>query len=208
MRTRTWRYSNNSNLLLTMHAPLKKNGAYRPGKFEPRLCPGNTGAYTPILDRRLCAEHQVASLRRSQIGSIAAIHDGSGAVRTHGAVRERRDVHEQRAFVLDGCLPEREVWMAAAPIAVKVPKVPDRTGSGVKFNSSIVPRYVRKSLQSIEIEYLVCGPPLYKLLASPIILSRLRSKTASNSDSSKPVPGLSFASIASSTRKAISRALS
>jgi Transposase, Mutator family len=41
--------------------------------------------------------------------------------------------------------PEREVLTAARPIPVKVPKVRDRSGSGVKFNSSIVPPYVRKS---------------------------------------------------------------
>ncbi|MEX3910151.1 hypothetical protein AB4Y33_43425, partial [Paraburkholderia sp. BR14319] len=39
----------------------------------------------------------------------------------------------------------REVLTAAGPIAVKVPKVRDRSGSGVKFNSTIVPPYVRKS---------------------------------------------------------------
>jgi putative transposase len=31
------------------------------------------------------------------------------------------------------------------PVAVKVPKVRDRSGTGVKFNSAIVPPYVRKS---------------------------------------------------------------
>ena len=41
--------------------------------------------------------------------------------------------------------PEREVLTAAGPIAVKVPKVRDRSGSGIKFNSSIVPPYIRKS---------------------------------------------------------------
>ncbi len=51
----------------------------------------------------------------------------------------------QRAVVRNGRLPEREVLTAAGPIAVKVPKVRDRSGSGVKFNSSIVPPYVRKS---------------------------------------------------------------
>ncbi|GAB6852892.1 hypothetical protein JCM10599A_66960 [Paraburkholderia kururiensis] len=54
-------------------------------------------------------------------------------------------LQEQRAMVRNGYLPEREVLMAAAPIAVKVPKVRDRSGSGVKFNSMIVPPYVRKS---------------------------------------------------------------
>lgn len=51
----------------------------------------------------------------------------------------------QRAVVRNGYLPEREVLTAAGPIAVKVPKVRDRSGSGVKFNSTIVPPYVRKS---------------------------------------------------------------
>ncbi|MFM0150899.1 transposase, partial [Paraburkholderia sp. RL18-085-BIA-A] len=56
-----------------------------------------------------------------------------------------KTLHGQRAVVRNGYLPEREVLTAAGPIVVKVPKVRDRSGSGVKFNSSIVPPYVRKS---------------------------------------------------------------
>jgi putative transposase len=56
-----------------------------------------------------------------------------------------KTLHGQRAVVRNGYLPEREVLTAAGPIPVKVPKVRDRSGSGVKFNSSIVPLYVRKS---------------------------------------------------------------
>jgi putative transposase len=56
-----------------------------------------------------------------------------------------KTMHGQRAVVRNGYLPEREVLTAAGPIPVKVPKVRDRSGSGVKFNSSIVPPYVRKS---------------------------------------------------------------
>jgi transposase-like protein len=51
----------------------------------------------------------------------------------------------RRAVVRNGFLPEREVLTAAGPIAVKVPKVRDRSGSGIKFNSNIVPPYIRKS---------------------------------------------------------------
>ena len=51
----------------------------------------------------------------------------------------------KRAVVRNGYLPEREVLTAAGPIAVKVPKVRDRSGSGIKFNSNIVPPYIRKS---------------------------------------------------------------
>ncbi|MGO9124822.1 MAG: IS256 family transposase [Terriglobales bacterium] len=51
----------------------------------------------------------------------------------------------RRAVVRNGYLPEREVLTAAGQIPVKVPKVRDRSGSGIKFNSSIVPPYIRKS---------------------------------------------------------------
>ncbi len=54
----------------------------------------------------------------------------------------------RQAVVRNGYLPEREVLTGVGPVAVKVPKVPkvrDRSGTGVKFNSSIVPSYVRKS---------------------------------------------------------------
>src|ERR1700712_1563064 len=56
-----------------------------------------------------------------------------------------KTLHGKRAVVRNGYLPEREVLTAAGPIAVKVPKVRDRSGSGVKFNSAVVPPYVRKS---------------------------------------------------------------
>lgn len=51
----------------------------------------------------------------------------------------------RQTVVRNGYLPEREVLTAAGPVAVKVPKVRDRSGTGVKFNSAIVPPYVRKS---------------------------------------------------------------
>lgn len=56
-----------------------------------------------------------------------------------------KTLHGRRAVVRNGYLPEREVLTGAGPLAVKVPKVRDRSGSGVKFNSAIVPPYVRKS---------------------------------------------------------------
>lgn len=56
-----------------------------------------------------------------------------------------RTLHGQRVVVRNGYLPEREVLTAAGAVTVKVPKVRDRSGGGVKFNSQIVPPYVRKS---------------------------------------------------------------
>ena len=51
----------------------------------------------------------------------------------------------RRAVIRNGYLPEREIVTAIGPVTVQVPKVRDRSGSGVKFNSNIVPPYIRKS---------------------------------------------------------------
>jgi putative transposase len=56
-----------------------------------------------------------------------------------------RTLAGKKAVVRNGYLPERDVLTAAGPVAVKVPKVRDRSGTGVKFNSTVVPPYVRKS---------------------------------------------------------------
>ena len=56
-----------------------------------------------------------------------------------------KTLHGRQAVVRNGYLPEREVLTAAGPVTVKVPKVRDRSGSGVKFNSATVPPYVRRS---------------------------------------------------------------
>jgi transposase-like protein len=51
----------------------------------------------------------------------------------------------RRAVVRNGHLPEREILTAVGPVAVEVPKVRDRSGAGLKFNSALVPPYVRRS---------------------------------------------------------------
>ena len=51
----------------------------------------------------------------------------------------------RQAVVRNGSLPERNIVTAAGPVSVKVPKVRDRAKTGVKFNSAVVPPYIRKS---------------------------------------------------------------
>jgi transposase-like protein len=51
----------------------------------------------------------------------------------------------QRVVVRNGYQPERDILTAVGPVPVRVPKVRDRSGSGIKFNSQLVPPYVRKS---------------------------------------------------------------
>jgi transposase-like protein len=54
-------------------------------------------------------------------------------------------VDGRRAVVRNGYLPAREVLTSVGPVEVQVPKVRDRSGSGVKFNSALAPPYVRRS---------------------------------------------------------------
>jgi transposase-like protein len=55
------------------------------------------------------------------------------------------DLQGRRAVVRNGHLPERDILTGLGNIPVRVPKVRDRSGSGIKFNSAIVPPYVRKA---------------------------------------------------------------
>jgi transposase-like protein len=55
----------------------------------------------------------------------------------------------QRALVRNGYQPERSLQTGIGPVPVKVPKVRDRSGSGIKFNSLFVPPYLRKT-KSVE----------------------------------------------------------
>ena len=56
-----------------------------------------------------------------------------------------KTLHGQKAVVRNGYLPERDILTGAGPVAVRVPKVRDRSGNGVKFNSVIAPPYIRRS---------------------------------------------------------------
>jgi transposase-like protein len=51
----------------------------------------------------------------------------------------------QRTVVRNGYLPAREVLTAVGNVEVRIPKVRDRSGGGVKFNSALAPPYMRRS---------------------------------------------------------------
>jgi transposase-like protein len=70
------------------------------------------------------------------------------AVELQGLLAEYANVTDlvgRQAVVRNGYLPEREILTGLGPVVVRVPKVRDRSKSGVKFNSAIVPPYVRKA---------------------------------------------------------------
>jgi len=58
---------------------------------------------------------------------------------------DRRDAAGRRAVVRNGYLPERQIVTGIGPVAVKVPRVRDRSGEGVRFESKLVPAYVRRA---------------------------------------------------------------
>lgn len=55
------------------------------------------------------------------------------------------DIRGRQTIMRNGYLPEREILTSIGDVAFKIPKVRDRSGGGVKFNSSLVPPYVRKA---------------------------------------------------------------
>ena len=63
----------------------------------------------------------------------------------------------RQAVVRNGHLPERTVQTGLGDVPVKVPKVRDRSGSGIKFNSAFLPPYLKRA-KSIEelLPWLCC----------------------------------------------------
>ena len=53
------------------------------------------------------------------------------------------------AVVRNGYLPQRTIQTGIGDVEIKVPKVRDRSGSGIRFNSSLLPPYLKRA-ESIE----------------------------------------------------------
>lgn len=60
-----------------------------------------------------------------------------------------KDESGRRCVVRNGYLPEREILTGIGPVSVRVPKVRDRSGTQIKFNSALLPPYVRRA-KSVE----------------------------------------------------------
>jgi putative transposase len=58
---------------------------------------------------------------------------------------DHRDKQGRKAVVRNGYLPERKVQTGIGEVAVKVPKVRDRNKTGIKFQSSLLPPYLRRT---------------------------------------------------------------
>jgi putative transposase len=58
---------------------------------------------------------------------------------------DRRDGQGRQAIVRNGYLPERDVQTGIGAVRVKVPRVRDRSGTGIRFHSALLPPYIRRS---------------------------------------------------------------
>jgi len=57
-----------------------------------------------------------------------------------------RNKDSQRQIVRNGYLPERGIQTGIGPVKIRVPKIRDKCGQGIKFNSAILPPCLRKTL--------------------------------------------------------------
>ena len=83
-------------------------------------------------------------LARAVEAEVAAFLDGHSEARTEEG---------RRRVVRHGHLPEREIMTGIGPVAVRAPRVRDRTGQGadrIRFSSALLPPYARRS-KSLEV---------------------------------------------------------
>lgn len=62
-----------------------------------------------------------------------------------GQYADSKDEQGRQVIVRNGYLPAREIQTGIGSVKVKVPKVRDRSGSGVCFHSSLLPPYLRRT---------------------------------------------------------------
>ena len=78
-------------------------------------------------------------LARAVKAEVAAFLDGHSEARTEEG---------RRRLVRHGHLPERKIMTGIGPVAVRAPRVRDRTGQGadrIRFSSALLPPYARRS---------------------------------------------------------------
>ena len=83
-------------------------------------------------------------LARAVEAEVAGFLDGHSEARTEEG---------RRRLVRHGHLPEREIMTGIGPVAVRAPRVRDRTGLGadrIRFSSALLPPYARRS-KSLEV---------------------------------------------------------
>ena len=58
-------------------------------------------------------------------------------------------IEGKQAVVRNGYLPQRQIQTGLGNVEIKIPKVRDRSGQGIKFNSKLIPPYLKRA-ESVE----------------------------------------------------------
>lgn len=101
----------------------------------PRPACAARDALTEVL--REGAQRLLAQAVEAEVASFVEQHE------------HLRDEAGRRVVVRNGHLPERQLQTGVGQVAVKMPRVRDRSGSHVQFSSQILPPYLRRT-KSIE----------------------------------------------------------
>lgn len=107
-------------------------------KFRRPATAEQVGTDDPLTDLlRQGARKLIAQAVEAELEALLELH------------ADKRTEDGQKAVVRNGYLPERDFQTGIGSMPVKIPKVRDRSGSGIKFNSELVPPYLRRT-KSVE----------------------------------------------------------
>ena len=101
---------------------------------------------TPILDfgREATSDALTEILREgARKLLLAAVEDEIQHFLKENA--QQRLADGRAAVVRNGYLPQRDIQTGIGKLAVRVPKVRDRSGTGIKFNSALLPPYLKRT---------------------------------------------------------------
>lgn len=87
----------------------------------------------------------LTELLRAHAGQLLQAAINAEAAQLLAQYADRRAGDGRLALVRNGFLPEREIITGIGPVPVKVPRIRDRGELGVKFESALVPTYVRRA---------------------------------------------------------------
>lgn len=104
-------------------------------KKQSKLEPGFEDALTEVLRRG--AVKLLAEAIETEVEDFVARY------------KNLRDLNGRRVVVRNGYLPPREIQTGIGQVPVKAPRVRDKSGSGIRFTSNILPPYLRRT-KSIE----------------------------------------------------------
>lgn len=91
------------------------------------------------------ATDQLTALLKERAGELLAMAVDAEVQDLLARYADLRSASGHAGVVRNGYLPEREVLTGIGPVPIRMPRVRDRTDSGIQFESALVPAYVRRA---------------------------------------------------------------